>query len=150
MLLNFIKLAGWQISGVSIGWMKIFPGGKFPGVNLPGGSFPGCELSGWQFFGWEFSLVGVVRVPIFRVAVFLGGNCPGGTYPWWEFPLVEVFRVGIVWWESSGLQFSGWEFSFYRKISCQTFHKKTILLNFVNLYLVFCQRLQFVSVLKYL
>ena len=33
---------------------------------------------------------------------FLGGNCPGGAYPGWEFSLVEVFRVGIVRWESSG------------------------------------------------
>ena len=95
MLLNFIKLAGWQLSGVAIGWMKISPGGNLLCVNYPGGKFP----------GWEFSWVGVVRV-----GVFLGGNCPGGTYPGWEFSLVEVFRVGIVRWESSG-----WGFSCYHK-----------------------------------
>ena len=38
---------------------------------------------------------------IFQVGVTLGGNfpsgnCPGGSYPWWEFSLVGVFRVGIV------------------------------------------------------
>ena len=56
MLLNFIKLARCQLSGMSIGWMKIFPdgnflggnylGGKFPGGNFPVGSYPGLELSG--------------------------------------------------------------------------------------------------------
>ena len=35
------------------------------------------------------------------------GIFPDGSYPGWEFSLVEVFRVGIVWWESSGWQFSG-------------------------------------------
>ena len=76
--------------------MKIFPGGNvlrenYPGGNFVGGSFPGWELPKWELSGW----------------VFLGGNCPGGTYPGWEFSLVEVFRVGIVRWESSGSQFSG-------------------------------------------
>ena len=80
---HFIKLAGWQLPGVVIGWMKIFPGGNllcgnypagnFPGDNFLGGSFPGWELSRWGFSGWEFSWVGVVRVGIFRVEVFLGG-----------------------------------------------------------------------------
>ena len=55
MLLNFIKLARCQLSGVSIGWMKIsdgnflggnYLGGKFPGGNFPVGSYPGLELSG--------------------------------------------------------------------------------------------------------
>ena len=41
MLLNFIKLAGWQLSGVATGWMKIFPGGNFLGGNHPRGSFLG-------------------------------------------------------------------------------------------------------------
>ena len=116
---HFIKLAGWQLSGVATGWIKIFPGvsypgGKFPGGNFPGGSFPGWELSGWGFSGWEIPWVGVVCVGIFRVEIFLGGNCPGGTYPGWEFSLVEVFQVGIVRWESSGWQFSGWEFPCYQ------------------------------------
>ena len=74
----------------------------FLGGSCPGGSFPGWEFSEWEFSGWEFSWVGVVWV-----GFFLGGNCPGGTYPGWEFSLVEVFRVGIVRWESSGSQFSG-------------------------------------------
>ena len=109
---HFIKLAGWQLSGVTTAWMKIFPGenflcGNYPGGNFPGGSFPGWELSRWEFSGWEFSWVGVVRVGISRVGVFLGGNCPGGTNPAWEFSLVEVFRGEMVRWESSGWQFSG-------------------------------------------
>ena len=86
MLLNFIKLAGWQLSGVAIGWMKIFPGWELSG----------WKIFGWEFSGWEFSWVGVVRVDIFWVGVFLGGNCPGGIYPGWEFSLVEVFQVGII------------------------------------------------------
>ena len=53
MLLNFIKLAGWQLSGVAIGWMKIFPGGNFLGGNFPGGSYPGWEFSGWELSVWE-------------------------------------------------------------------------------------------------
>ena len=79
MLLNFIKLAGWQLSGVAIGWMKIFPGGnflggKFPGVNFPGGSFPGWELSRWDL-SW--------------VGIFFGGSFPGGNCP------VGIIRVGV-------------------------------------------------------
>ena len=48
---------------------------------------------------------------VVRVGVFLGRNCPDGSYSGWEFSLVEVFRVGIVQWESSWWQFSAWEFS---------------------------------------
>ena len=83
---HFIKSAGWQLSGVAIDWMKIFPGGNllcenypggnFPGGNFPGGSFPGWEFSGYEFSGWEFSWVGV----------FLGGSCPGGNHPGGNFP----------------------------------------------------------------
>ena len=112
---RLIKLAGWQLSRVAIGWMKIFPGenfqsgnylgGKFPGGNFSGGCFPGWELSGWEFSGWEFSQV--------------GGNCPGGTYPGWEFSSVEIFWVEIVRWESSGWKFYGWEFSCYPNKSFQ-------------------------------
>ena len=116
---HFIKLAGWQLSGVAVGWINIFPGqnllrGNYPSRNFPGGIFPGWDLSRWKFSWWEFSWVGAVRVRIFRVGdvrvgifqvgVFLGGNCPGGTYPGWEFSLVEVFRLGIVRWESTGWQ----------------------------------------------
>ena len=86
MLLNFTKLAGWQLSRVAIGWMKIFPGGtylggKFPGASCPGGSFPGWELSRWDlswvgiFFGESFPgrncPMGIIRVAIFQVEVFL-------------------------------------------------------------------------------
>ena len=74
MLLNFIKLAGWQLFGVAIGWMKIFPGWELSG----------WEIFGWQFSGWEFSWVGVVRVGIFRVGVFLDENFPGGNFAGWE------------------------------------------------------------------
>ena len=90
MLLNFIKLAGWQLFWVAIGWTKIFPGWELSG----------WKIFGWEFSGWEFSLVEVVWVDIFWVGVFLGENCPGGIYPGWEFSLVKVFRVGIVRWES--------------------------------------------------
>ena len=63
---------------------------------------------------------------IFRVGVFLGGNCPGETYPRWEYSLVEVFRVGIVRWESSG-----WEFLCYLIINTyQPSRKKTAVLLF--------------------
>ena len=91
-----------------ISWVAIIRGGNWLDEKFSRWEFPGRELSGWQFFGWDFSWVG-----IFRVRVFLGGNCPGGTCLGWEFSLVEVFRVGIVQWESSGLEFSEWEFSCY-------------------------------------
>ena len=78
---HFIKLAGWQLSRVAIGSMKIFPGG-----NYPVGSFPRWELSGWDFSGGQFSWVGIVQVEL-----ILGR----------DFFLNEVFRVGIVRWESS-------------------------------------------------
>ena len=64
MLLNFINLAGWQLSGMVIGWMKIFPGGSFPGWELCG-----WEFLGWKFSGWELS----------------GGNHPGGNFPGGSF-----------------------------------------------------------------
>ena len=53
---------------------------------------------------------------IFQVGVILDGNFPGGnrlggSYPGLEFSLLGVFRVEIVWGESSGWEFSGWEFS---------------------------------------
>ena len=85
MLLNFIKLAGWQLSGVAIGWMKISPGGNllcvnYPGGKFPGGSFPGWELSGWKLSGWEFSWVGIVQV-----GLILGGN-----FLWWKFSRWEL------------------------------------------------------------
>ena len=107
MLLNFIKLAGWQLSGAAICWMKTFLGGNFlsgnyPGGKFPGGSFPSGSFSGWEFSGWDFS----------------GGSFPGWELFRWDLSwvgisLVKVFRVGIVRWESSGWQFSGWEFSQY-------------------------------------
>ena len=91
MLLNFIKLAGWQLSGVVVGWMKIFSfgnfqvgvflGGSCPGENLLAGSFPGWDLPGWElsylriFFGGSFPggncLLGFIRIAIFRVRVFM-------------------------------------------------------------------------------
>ena len=55
MLLNFIKLAGWQLFWVAIGCMKIFPGGNFLGGNYPGGKFPGGNFPGGSYPGWEFS-----------------------------------------------------------------------------------------------
>ena len=81
MLFNFIRLAGWQLSGVAIGWMKIFPGWNLLCGNYPGWNFPGVYFPGEIFPGWEFSWVGV----------FLGRNCQGGTYPGWEFSLMEGF-----------------------------------------------------------
>ena len=134
MLINFIKLGGWQLSGVSTGWMKVFWGGNFLGGNYsgenlqvvifcvgdflggscPGGNFLGGSFTRWKLSGWEFSWVEIFRVVIFQVGVFLGGNCPDGTYPGCELSLVEVFQVGIVQWESSRWQFFGWLFSCYR------------------------------------
>ena len=55
MLLNFIKLAGWQLSEVEIGWMKFFLGGNFLGGNYPGGKFPGGSFPSGSFPGWEVS-----------------------------------------------------------------------------------------------
>ena len=49
MLSNFIKLAGWQLSGVAVGWLKIFLSGNFLGEKYPGGSFPGWKLCGLEF-----------------------------------------------------------------------------------------------------
>ena len=54
--------------------------------------------------------MGIFQVGMVRVGVILGENCPGGSYPGWEFSLVGVFRMRIVRGESSGWQFSGWEF----------------------------------------
>ena len=51
MLLNFIKLAGWQLSGVAIGWIKIFLGGNFLVGNYPGEKFPDGSYPGWEFSG---------------------------------------------------------------------------------------------------
>ena len=128
---HFIKLGGWQLSGLAIGWMKIFPCGNFlcgnyPGGNFLGGNFLGESFPGWELSGWEFSWVGVVQVGIFRVGVFLGGNCPDETYPGWEYSLAEVFRVGIVRWESFGC-----EFLCYLIINTyQSSHNKTAVLLF--------------------
>ena len=108
MLLNFIRLAGWQLSGVAIDWTKIFPGWELSG----------WEIFGWQFSEWEFSWVGVVRVGIFRVGVFLGGSCLGRTYPGWELSRCNLSWVGIVqvglilggnflWWKFSRWKLSG-------------------------------------------
>ena len=80
-----------------ISWVAIIRGGNWLDENFSRREVAEWELSGWEISEWEFSWVGV----------FLGGNCPGGTNLGWEFSLVEVFRVGIVRWESSGSQFSG-------------------------------------------
>ena len=82
---HFIKLAGWQLSGVAIGWMKIFPGGNllcgnYPGGNFPSGNFPSGSFPRWQSSGWEFSWVGIVQV-----GLILGGN-----FLWWKFSRWEL------------------------------------------------------------
>ena len=52
MLLNFVKLAGWILSGIAISWVEIFIWVEifqveiiltenFPGRNSRGGIFPG-------------------------------------------------------------------------------------------------------------
>ena len=76
---------------MAIFWVGVFLGGSCPGGNFLSGGFPG-----WEFLGWKFSWV--------------GGNCLGGIYPRWEFSLVEVFQVGIFWWESPGGNFPGGSF----------------------------------------
>ena len=75
--------------------------GVFQGGSCPGGNFPRGVFRVGVFLG------GSCPCGNFPGGVFLGENCPGGTYPRWEFSLVEVFRVGIVRWESSGWQLSG-------------------------------------------
>ena len=106
---HFIKLAGWQLSRVAVGCMKIFhggnilcgncPGGYFPGGNFPGGSFPEWEFSWWElsrgeFSAWEISWVGIVQVRL-----ILGEN-----FLWWKFSgwelsggniRVAIFLVGV-------------------------------------------------------
>ena len=67
---HFIKLTGWQLSGVTIGWMKTFPGGNFQGENYPGGNFLGGSCPGGSFPGWELT-GGNHRVAIFRMGVFI-------------------------------------------------------------------------------
>ena len=51
----FIKLAGWQLSGMAIGWLNIFPGGNLLCGNYPGGNFPRGVFPGGIFPGWELS-----------------------------------------------------------------------------------------------
>ena len=97
---HFIKLAGWQLSGVAISWMRIFPGGNLLCGNYPGGKFlgwrfPWWELSGWESSGWDFSWVVGVHEGIFRVGVFLGGSCLGGSFPGWELSRWDLSWVGI-------------------------------------------------------
>ena len=48
---HFIRLAGWQLSRVATGWMKIFPGVNFQGGNYPGGKFQGGSCPGGSFPG---------------------------------------------------------------------------------------------------
>ena len=99
MLINFIKLAGWKLFGVAIGWMNIFRGGNFlggnyPGGNIPGGSYPGWEFSGWELSGWELFWVVFVRM-----GVILGGNFFWCGFSGWELSggiiRVAIFRVGV-------------------------------------------------------
>ena len=51
----FIKLAGWQLSGVAIGSLNIFPGGNLLCGNYPGGNFPRGIFPGGIFPGLELS-----------------------------------------------------------------------------------------------
>ena len=87
-------------------WITIIRVGIFRVGVILGGNFPGGSYPGWEFSRWELSWPG-----IFRVGVILAGNCPGGSYPGWGFSLVGVLRVGIFQGESSGWEFSRWEFS---------------------------------------
>ena len=74
MLLNFVKLGGWQLPGVEISWVAIFGVEIVLGRNCPGGSHPE-----WQFSGWDLSLVG-----IYRMGVIMGGNFLWWGFSWWE------------------------------------------------------------------
>ena len=75
MLLNFIKLAGWQVAGRNFSWMNIFwvgivrvgviLGDNFVGGNCPGGIYPGREFSGRN------GPVEIIQVATFRVGVFM-------------------------------------------------------------------------------
>ena len=85
MLLNFIILAGWQLSKMAISWMEIFPGGNCPSGNffsgivqvrvIVGGNFPGRNCLG---------------------GIILIGSYSGGSNPGWEFSLVGIFLVGTI------------------------------------------------------
>ena len=92
---HFIRLAGWQLSGVATGWMKIFPGVNFQGGNYPGGKFPGGNFPGGNFLGWELSGWEISWVRFVQVGLILGGD-----FLWWK-----VFV-----WELSGGNHSGSNF----------------------------------------
>ena len=83
MLLNFVKLSGFQLTGVEIGWVGIFLGRNFPGGNCLGN------------FRVEIGQVGIILD-----GNFLGGNCPSGCYPWWKFFGYELSWVEIFFDES--------------------------------------------------
>ena len=64
------------------------------GGDFLSGNYSESEFSGWELSGWEFSWWVLSR---------------------WDLSWVETFRMGIVRWESSRLQYPGWEFSQYWK-----------------------------------
>ena len=84
MLLNFAKLGGLQLCGVTFSWVEIFLSANFPGENYLGWKLYGWELSWVEFSRWELSCVG-----IFFSGSFLGGNCPLGIIR------AAIFRVGV-------------------------------------------------------
>ena len=87
MLLNFIILAGWQLSKMAISWMEIFPGGNCPSGNffsgivqvrvIVGGNFPGRNCLGG----------------IILIGSYSGGSNPGWEFSWWESFLVRIFML---------------------------------------------------------
>ena len=101
-----------RIFWIRLIWVEIFQMGISLGENFLGGNCLSGGYPGWELFGWELSWVRIVQV-----GVIVGGNFLGGSYPRWEFSLMGDFRLGIVWWESSRWQFSGWEFSCYHNIN---------------------------------
>ena len=97
---HFIKLTRWQLSGVAIGWMKIFPdgnllcqiyqGGNFPGEDFPDGNFPGANFSGREFFWVEWELS---RWELSWEGIFFGGSFPSGTFH--IFPHIFCFQIKL-------------------------------------------------------
>ena len=89
MLLNFIILAGWQLSRMAISWMEIFPGGTCPSGNftsrivqvrvIVGGNFPGRNCLGG----------------IILIGSYSGGSNPGENFHVTEIEYLELRASNI-------------------------------------------------------
>ena len=112
MLLNFAKLGGLQLCGVTISWVEIFLG-----VNFPGRNYPGWEFFRWELSRCELSWVGISQMGIVWVEVILGGNFLGRDCP------LGIIRVTIFWVGVFMLPFTC-SISRQSRISCQFYVRK--------------------------